>query len=93
MVIHPSCNVNLYFELSTCIMHHAAERLHFTCLFCQKFYTKLHQMLYLPRGDWAVICDSAPSGGFVVVLHNMLQFPLFIYQSGLELWCACSEEF
>lgn len=56
-------------------------------------YTNLHQTLYSPHGDWAVICDSAPSGGFEVVLHNMLHFPLFIYQSGLELWCACSEEF
>lgn len=43
--------------------------------------------------DLKLMCDSAPSGGFEEVLHNVLCFPLFIYQSGLELLCACSEEF
>lgn len=37
--------------------------------------------------------DSAPSGGGEVVLHSTLCFPLLIYQPGLELWCARSEEF
>lgn len=37
--------------------------------------------------------DSAPSGGGEVVLCSTLCFPLLIYQPGLELWCARSEEF
>lgn len=62
-------------------------------VFFKILYTKLRQTHYSPHGDWSVMYDSAPSGGFEVMLFKMLCFPLFIYQSGLELWCACSEEF